>query len=58
MAAEPGGMRAFPLEARGSAENSRLENDKFRLCGTGRGVCPVPRPLRQTSGLSPHPYQH
>ena len=56
MSAEPGGMRAFPLEARGSAENSRLENDKFRLCGTGRGVCPVPRPLRQTSGLSPHPY--
>ncbi|MEI3086293.1 MAG: hypothetical protein V8S87_10045 [Oscillospiraceae bacterium] len=58
MAAKPGGMRAFPLEARGSAENSRLENDKFRLCGTGRGICPVPRPLRQTSGLSPHPYQH
>ena len=25
MAAKPGGMRAFPLEARGSAENSRLE---------------------------------
>ena len=44
MSAEPGGMRAFPLEARGSAENSRLENDKFRLCGTGRGICPVPRP--------------
>ena len=29
MAAEPGGMRAFPLEARGSAENSRLENEKI-----------------------------
>ena len=56
MAAEPGGMRAFPLEARGSAENSRFENDKFRLRGTERGDCPVPTP--SAGGLSPHPYQH
>lgn len=56
MAAGPGGMRAFSLEARGSAENSRLENDKFRLCGTERGDCPVPTP--SAGGLSPHPYQH
>lgn len=44
MAAKPGGIRAFPLEARGSAENSRLENDKFRLCGTGRGGAFAPFP--------------
>lgn len=53
MAAKSGGMRAFPLEARGSAENSRLENDEndmFRLCGTERGVCPVPRPFGRQAG--------
>ena len=55
MAAEPGGMRAFPLEARGSAENSRLENDKFRLCGTGRGVCPVPTPTSADKRAKPTP---
>lgn len=39
-----------------SAENSRFENDKFRLRGTERGDCPVPTP--SAGGLSPHPYQN
>ena len=60
MVVSPGGITAaFPLkchwaaEVRVSAENSRYENDKFRLCGTERGDCPVPTPL--AGGLSPHP---
>ena len=48
--------RRRAAEVRVSAENSRFENDKFRLRGTERGDCPVPTP--SASGLSPHPYQH
>ena len=51
--------RRRAAEVRVSAENSRFENDendKFRLCGTERGDCPVPTP--SAGGLSPHPYQH
>ena len=48
--------RRRAAEVRVSAENSRFENDKFRLRGTERGDCPVPTP--SAGGLSPHPYQH
>ena len=36
--------RRRAAEVRVSAENSRFENDKFRLRGTERGDCPVPTP--------------
>ena len=48
--------RRRAAEVRVSAENSRFENDKFRLRGTERGDCPVP--TLSAGGLSPHPYQH
>ncbi len=48
--------RRRAAEVRVSVENSRFENDKFRLRGTERGDCPVPTP--SAGGLSPHPYQH
>ena len=62
MDVSPGGVTVFTpkcrraAEVRVSAENSRYENDKFRLCGTERGDCPVPTP--SAGGLSPHPYQN
>ena len=37
--------RRRAAEVRVSAENSRFENDKFRLRGTERGDCPVPTPI-------------
>lgn len=49
--------RRRAAEVRVSAENSRFENDKFRLRGTERGDCPVPTPsaggltLLQRAGL-------
>ena len=36
--------RRRAAEVRVSAENSRFENDTFRLRGTERGDCPVPTP--------------
>ena len=36
--------RRRAAEVRVSAENSRFENDKFRLRGTERSDCPVPTP--------------
>ena len=51
-------LNGFVAEMRGvtcHGKNSRLENDKFRRCGTGWGLAPA-RPLRQ-SGQARTPFE-